>query len=80
MELVLISPLQKQTFSITWLEINTAVGNFVIQPGHAPMIVTLTPHEKLTFCLDNGKRESIIVHQGVAHITRTSASILLNEV
>lgn len=79
MELTILSPLQEQKFSVTWLEINTAVGNFVIQPGHVPMVVTLTPHQKLTFGLKNGKRESLSVVEGVAHITRGDATVILNE-
>ena len=79
MELIIISPTYRHTYTITWLEINTPAGNFVIQPEHAPSIMTLSPHEKITFCLKNGKRESITIRQGVVHITRTDATILLND-
>ena len=79
MELTLVTPLRKQTYAIVWLEINTPAGNFVIQPGHVPTVLTLSPQEKITFCLTNGKHESIMIKQGIAHITRDSATMLINE-
>lgn len=78
MELTIITPTSAQKISIAWLEINTPVGNFVIQPGHAPMVVTLSPKEKVMYGLENGKRESIMVNLGTAHITRTAVTLLLN--
>jgi F0F1-type ATP synthase epsilon subunit len=79
MELTIITPLQKNLYTIAWIELNTEQGNFVIQLGHVPMIITLSPHEKVTFCLNNGKRESLMVRQGIAHITRTTTTLILNE-
>jgi len=79
MKLTIISPYEKKIFAITWIELNTMVGNFVIQPGHVPTVLTLAAGEKITFGLANGKRESLVVKQGIAHITRDSATILLNE-
>jgi len=79
MELTIISPLRTQLFKIAWIELNTPVGNFIIQPGHAPTILSLTPDQKITFCLANGKRESLFVPQGITEITRTSTTIYLNK-
>jgi F0F1-type ATP synthase epsilon subunit len=79
MELTIITPTQQLVFTITWLELNTPSGNFVIQPERAATILTLSPQQKFTFCLENGKRESMLVRQGVAHITRNSATIVINE-
>ena len=62
-----------------WIELNTPVGNFVIQPGHVPMIVTLAPDKEVIFCLKSGKQESFLVKQGVIDITRDSATLLLSE-
>ena len=78
MELRIISPLEQKKFGITWLEINTPAGNFVIQSDHAPTVLVLEPGKKMTFCLDNGKQESIMVTQGVVEITREYAMVLLS--
>lgn len=79
MKLYIISPFSKKTLDIVWIELNTPVGNFVIQPGHAPTILTLAPHKEVTFCLKSGKQESFMAKQGIADITRTAATILLSE-
>lgn len=79
MKFTIISPYDKKVYAISWIELNTPIGNFVIQPGHVPTILTLSEGEKITFGLANGKRESLTVKQGVAHITRDSATILLSE-
>lgn len=79
MELIIITPLYQQTYHVEWLEIRTPTGSFVIQPGHVPTVLVLMPHQKVTFGLPNGKRESLMIQQGTAHITRTSATLLLNE-
>ena len=79
MKFTTISPYDKTVHAISWIELNTPTGNFVIQPGHAPTVLTLTSGEKVTFGLANGKRESFVVTRGIVHITRDSVMILLNE-
>ena len=79
MELKIISPESTQTYTIIWLELNTSTGNFVIQHGHAPMIVSLAPNKEVIFCLANGKQESLVPTGGIAEITRKSATLLLNQ-
>lgn len=79
MKLFVVSPFGKKIFDIAWVELNTPVGNFVIQPGHAPMMLTLSPNREIIFCLNSGKQESFIIKQGIIDISRTSATLLLNE-
>ena len=76
MILNLITPFQKITKTIVWLEVDTTVGNFVIEPEHAPMILTLERESNLVFCLTSGKREKIQIKSGIAHIKRDSITIL----
>ncbi len=79
MKLFIISPFAKKKIEVAWIELNTSVGNFVIQPGHAPTLLALSPHKEIIFCLSSGKQESYIIKQGIIDITRTSATLLLNE-
>ena len=79
MKLFVISPFGKKYFDIAWIELNTPVGNFVIQPGHAPMMLTLSANKEIIFCLNSGKQESFVIKQGIIDITRTSATLFLNE-
>lgn len=78
MKLFIISPFEKKIFDIAWVELNTQIGNFIIQPGHAPMVLTLTKGRDITFCLTNGKQESFVIMQGIADITRTQTTIIIS--
>lgn len=79
MQLHIISPTSKKSIRVAWLEINTTQGNFVIQPGHAPCIMTLAHNERFTYCLTSGKRESVPVTHGIVEIDRTGVTILLDK-
>ncbi len=79
MKLSIISPLKTVTDKISWIEINTPKGNFVIEPGHAPIIIALTPGRKVIYEHRDGKKGSVVVNCGLAHITRDSATIILNK-
>ena len=41
MNLNLISPFNKKTKNIAWVEVDTTCGNFIIEQEHAPMISAL---------------------------------------
>jgi F0F1-type ATP synthase epsilon subunit len=79
MKLNIVSPFAQKTFDITWIEINTPAGNFVIQPGHAPMVVALSAHKDITICLTNGKQQNFFIKQGIIDITRTTITVLSSE-
>ncbi len=79
MQLQIARPTEKKLINIIWIDLQTPVGSFVIQPEHAPMIVALKPDSFVTFGLDSGKQESVAVKQGIAHITREAVTLLLNE-
>ena len=80
MQLYIFSPIQKKNLEIKWIELQTPVGSFVIQSEHAPMVVTLSPGSMATFDLGDDKQESILIKTGVAHITRESVTLLLNDI
>jgi F0F1-type ATP synthase epsilon subunit len=79
MKLSLVTPLSSKALTVAWLELNTPAGNFVILPGHAPMIVTLSTNKKLTYCLSSGKQESCMVRRGIAQIDRHTTTIIMDE-
>jgi F0F1-type ATP synthase epsilon subunit len=79
MKLFIVTPFSKKTLDVVWIELNTPVGSFVIQPGHAPIILTLAPQKEVRFCLKSGKQESFFAKQGIIDITRTAATMLLSE-
>lgn len=79
MELHIISPEQTVVHSVVWVEAETIAGNFVIQPGHAPTILLLSPNKELSFCLINGKQESILVPRGILEVSRDAATLIINQ-
>ncbi len=73
-----MSPTARETKEIAWLEVDTPDGNFVIQPGHAPVLLILAPGKPVTCMLKSGRQEIIEASGGIVHITRTTATLLLD--
>lgn len=78
MQLQIVSPDKKETYEVSWVELNTPTGNYIIQPGHAPMILTLSPKQPFIFAHKNGKEEIVMVDRGIAEINRMQVTILLS--
>ena len=77
MDLIIISPDRETSKKIAWLEINTPQGNYIIQKGHIPFIIPLSHNESFTYQLESGKKETILVHSGVADISRTKITLII---
>ncbi len=79
MKLEVVSPTEHTTYAVAWLELNTPVGNFVIQEGHVPMVVTVSPNKPIIFRLKSGKQKHIIPRHGIADIQRNSATLIITQ-
>jgi len=79
MELHIISPEQTLIHPVAWVEAETIAGSFVIQPGHAPTILLLSPDKELIFCLINGKQESLVVPRGILEVSRTTVTLIIHQ-
>jgi F0F1-type ATP synthase epsilon subunit len=77
MELHITSPQETQVFAIVWIEVPTPAGSFVIQPEHAPTLLIISPDKEITFCLKNGKQQSLLVSQGIVEVTRTIVTLII---
>lgn len=77
MKLRIQTPHDQKVFQVAWFEINTPAGNFVIQRGHAPMIVTLSAQQPFIICLNNGKQETFIIDQAILEVNREEALLLV---
>ena len=78
MKLEIVSSSEHTIYQIAWLELNTPMGNFIIQMGHAPTILSLSPGKLITFRLNSGKQQTIKVQHGIARIARDAATIILD--
>lgn len=79
MKFSVISPHSIVHHTIVWVEINTPVGNIVIQENHAPMVVEIEPNSELLFMQQNGKQISIVILQGFIHVTRQEIKLLVTK-
>lgn len=79
MQLHIISPRERQSHTITWLDLQTPAGGFVVQPGHAPTVCALKPQSSFTFCLENGVQKSISINHALVEIDRHQVIIIMNE-
>ena len=79
MKLSVISPQTIQQYLIVWIEINTPVGNMVIQKDHAPMIIEIEPNSEILMMQENGKQVSVLVRQGFLHVTREEIKLLVTK-
>ena len=77
MKLQIITTQKITEYDIDWIELNTPVGNMVIQEGHAPMLIELSSGYELLYQTTSGASMSLMIVQGVAHISRTDVKILL---
>ncbi len=77
MELTLIGPSRTQKMTIAWLDAQTPQGNFVVKPGHAPMIVVLVPNSELTIGQDDDSTTIMTIDGGILQVTRTAITLLL---
>ena len=79
MEFLILGPLTKLAYTIDWLEVETDQGNFVICPGHAPMILLLAVNKEVIFSLSNGKQDQLLIKNGILAIDRLQATLFINE-
>lgn len=77
MELTLIGPTSSQTLDINWIEVSTNEGDFVVLPGHAPMIIVLAANKEITMERTDGSTMVMTIAAGFLEVTRTSVMLIL---
>ncbi len=82
MKLTIFSSTQSQEYDMSYLEVETSVGNFVILEGHAPLLLLLSVGKPIIFCQKDTPEtfERLpLAHGGILKITRTHATVIMNE-
>lgn len=77
MKLKIVTTQKTVEHEVDWVELNTPVGNMVIQQGHTPMIIELSPGYECIYQIFEGSTESIMIVQAVAHVTRFEVQLLI---
>ncbi len=80
MELKIITSLYTKEYLISYVQVSTAKGSYVIQRGHAPTILLLTEKNTVSFVLSNGKTETIIVNSGFLETQRNSITLVTDAI
>ena len=80
MKLVVVSPQHKYESAVQWIEAHTSAGSLFIQPGHAPIILTLLAGSDFSFLLAHGEKKTIrLMRHGFLQVGRTGALALINQ-
>lgn len=77
MKLNILSPTQSKSFDVKWIEVQTDKGNFIIQQGHAPIIVTITQNKELVLGLADGSTTVMNIMGGILEVKRDAILLLL---
>ncbi len=76
MQLQIISPENSSIYDIVWIEVSTSVGNFIIQDGYEPTILSLKDNGPVLFRLYDGDQKRVILLNATAEILRSKITIL----
>ncbi len=76
-KLTIMSPMNSTILQAEWLDVKTNSGNFVVQPGHAPLITALASNQDLIIGLHDGIQKVIKVTDGILEVNRDNATVLL---
>lgn len=76
-KLTITYPDNEHSIMINSIEITSDVGTRTILMGHAPMILTISQREPISYKDANNKHHEISRAQGIARIDRTSVHLVL---
>lgn len=77
MKLKIITTQKSIEHEVDWVELQTPSGNIMVQHGHVPVVIELRSGHELEYQITDGRVESILIIQGVAHIQRFQVTVLL---
>jgi len=75
---LIITQTSQKSQPVEWLEIETPLGNMVIEQGHAPLITSLKEGCEILFKPVADSVKSIKINRGIAKIKRDSATVLVD--
>lgn len=64
----IVTPHENSTIKVSWLEVTSPAGNFVIQKDHTNSIFTVLDGISITFCIHNGKPQMLDVLDGILSV------------
>lgn len=80
--LTIVTPTLSRCLQVHFIEVETAVGNFVIQPGHAPMLLMIDFKKKVTFQIAHHEKTMETFDMplgGIFEVNRDRATLIVHE-
>jgi F0F1-type ATP synthase epsilon subunit len=80
-KLTVVSPQQASEYKVQWIEGQTPEGSIIIQPDHAPIIMSLVAGSDFSFVLEktDEKKTIHLERNAFLEVTRTSAVMLIGQ-
>ena len=75
----ILGPVSRQSLDVEWIDVATTQGSHIIMPGHAPFTVQIAPNTQLALGLLGGATKSIPITNGILHVDRNAAMVILDE-
>ena len=81
MKLTIVSPQHEHEYTVQWIEAQTPMGALIIQPDHAPIIMSLPVGSDFSFMLESTDEKKVIrlERPGFLEITRKGAMALIGQ-
>jgi F0F1-type ATP synthase epsilon subunit len=75
----IVTPTQKKTRAVAWVEVTVASGNMVILPNHAPFVGVLRPQSPIAWKSEAGNVEGCQLPGGFLEVTREGVTIITDQ-
>lgn len=82
MKFSIFSLSRSQELDITYLEVETTIGNFVFLEGHAPILLLLKPQEPIIFSTTkspDSREKQFLKNGGILRIINQEAILIISE-
>jgi F0F1-type ATP synthase epsilon subunit len=79
-KLRIVTPETTVTHEVSWIDVTTPAGNYVIQPDHAPMLLVVRDDKPVAFGFNSGKTSNIRVHNATMVVDRKECTILAQRI
>jgi F0F1-type ATP synthase epsilon subunit len=75
----IVTPTQKTTHHVEWLDVTVISGNMVLLSCHAPFMGIVRPSSLLHWKSERGKVESCSLSGGIMEVTRERVTIITDQ-
>ncbi len=78
-ELKIISPKKTTNVTVTWIEVESPSGNFIVGPNHAALVSMLKQQGTLTYHDYTGFTKKLVVPGGIFRVAGGNVVVILDD-